>query len=97
MLQSIQKDGNLVFQFSAHLDSMECSRIEEEVAQMTRTASQPVVFDLTGVDFVASAFLRLCIMVQRNAGGNPLTLVNVGPPIKKVFKISGLDTLLVLR
>jgi anti-anti-sigma factor len=54
-----------------------------------------VVFDLAGVDFVASAFLRLCLMVQQKAAGHQLTLVNVSPPIKKVFKIAGLDKLVV--
>ena len=93
MVQSTQKDGSLVFQFSGRLDTMECARIEGEVAQQAQTAGQPVVFDLAGVDFVASAFLRLCIMVQQKAAGNQLTLVNVCPPIKKVFKIAGLDKL----
>ena len=54
-----------------------------------------MVFNLAGVDFVASAFLRLCLVVQQKAAGNPLTLVNVSPPIKKVFKIAGLGTLVV--
>ena len=95
MVQSTQNDGSLAFRFSGRLDTMECSRIEGEVTQQAQTAGQPVVFDLAGVDFVASAFLRLCLMVQQKAAGNPLTLVNVSPPIKKVFKIAGLDKLVV--
>jgi len=93
MVQFTQKEGNLVFQFTDRLNSVECARIEGEVTQQTRAAGQPVVFDLAGVDFVASAFLRLCIMVQKQAAGNQLTLVNVSPPLKKVFKIAGLDNL----
>lgn len=91
MVQSTQQDGSLVFRFSNRLDTMECVRIEGEVLQKAQAAAQPVVFDLAGVDFVASAFLRLCLVVQQKASGNPLTLVNVCPPIKKVFKIAGLD------
>ncbi len=93
MFQSTQKDGSLVFQFSGPLDTMECTRIGDGVTQQVQTAGQPVVFDLAGVDFVASAFLRLCLMVQQKAAGNQLTLINVCPPIKKVFKIAGLDKL----
>ena len=95
MVQSTQKDGSLVFRFSGRLDTMECSRIEAEVTQQAHSAGQPVVFDLAGVDFVASAFLRLCLTVQQEAVGNQLTLVNVTPSIKKVFKIAGLDKLVV--
>ncbi len=93
MFQSTQQDGSLVFQFSSPLDTMECSRIGDGVTQQVQTSDLPVVFDLAGVDFVASGFLRLCIMVQQKAAGNQLTLINVCPPIKKVFKIAGLDKL----
>ncbi len=93
MVQSTQKDGSLEFRFSGRLDTMECSRLEGEVTREAQAAGQPVVFDLAGVDFVASAFLRLCLMVHQKAPGNRLTLVNVSPPIKKVFKIAGLDQL----
>ncbi len=93
MFQSTQKDGSLVFEFSGSLDTMECARIGDGVTQQVEASAQPVVFDLAGVEFVASAFLRLCIMVQQKAAGNQLTLINVCPPIKKVFKIAGLDKL----
>ena len=85
MVQSSQQDGRL--------DTVECGRITATVVEQAQAAGQPLVFDLTGVDFVASAFLRLCIMVQQKAASQPLTLVNVAPPIKKVFKIAGLDQL----
>ena len=94
MVQSKQEDGNLVLQFAGSLNTMECARIEPDVLEKVQAATQPVVFDLAGVDFVASAFLRLCIRVQQKSAGNQLKLVNVSPPIKKVFKIAGLDTLL---
>lgn len=54
----------------------------------------PVVFDLEGVDFVASAFLRLCIFGLKQAGGHGFQVVNVGPCIKRVFKIAGLNAML---
>lgn len=93
MFQSTQKNGSLVFQFSGPMDTMECTRIGEGVVQQALDGGQPVVFDLAGVEFVASSFLRLCIMVQQKASGNQLTLINVCPPVKKVFKIAGLDTM----
>ncbi len=93
MVQSSQQDGRLVFQFSGRLDTAECARITDPVVEQAQAATQPLVFDLTGVDFVASSFLRLCIMVQQKSVSQPLTLVNVAPLIKKVFKIAGLDQL----
>lgn len=95
MVQSIQKDGCLAFSFSGRLDTIECARIEGDVTQQTEGTGLPVIFDLAGVEFVSSAFLRLCMMVQRKAAGSKLSLINVSPTIKKVFKISGLDALVV--
>ena len=57
-------------------------------------ASTPVIFDLDGVDFVSSAFLRLCIYAQRQAGDHGFQIVHVGPYVKRVFKIAGLDAML---
>jgi anti-anti-sigma factor len=93
MVQSTQKNGKLVFQFLGRLDTAECARIEGEVLQKAQADGLPVVFDLAGVQFVASAFLRLCLVVGQKVAGSRLTLVNVSPPIKKVFKIAGLDKL----
>ena len=94
MVKSTQQDGNLVFIFSGRMDSAECTRIEGEVVRPAQASAQPMVFDLAEVDFVASAFLRLCLMVRQKAAGNQLTLVNVSPAIKKVFMIAGLDKMM---
>lgn len=53
-----------------------------------------VRFDLGGVDYISSSFLRLCISSARNIDQKNFSIINTGPEIMKVFKISGLDGLL---
>lgn len=94
MLQPRESLEKLVIRFEGSLDSAKCAEIEMDVCGAVAGSSVPVVFDLDGVDFVSSAFLRLCLFGRQHAGEHGFGLVNVGPYIKRVFKIAGLDTML---
>jgi anti-anti-sigma factor len=76
---------------SGRLDTERCGRISEAILARLQASGQPVTFDLADVPFVASAFLRLCILAARVVGSGNVRLANTAPPIKKVFKIAGLD------
>lgn len=56
-----------------------------------------IVFDLARVEYIASAFLRICQVVAKNLRSGVFSMINSTPPIKKIFKISGLDQLLNVR
>jgi len=43
------------------------------------------------VDYVASAFLRMCLKVVKEVGPRNFSVINVHPNVKKVFKIAGFD------
>lgn len=91
MLSIQEREGRLVFTFSGRLDTAECLQFDERVASAAEAASQPVVFDLGGVDYVASLFLRICVRTAKGVGFERFTLENVNPSIRKVLKIAGLD------
>ena len=97
MLAIEEREGNLVFTFSGRLDTAECLQFDDRLAAAAEAASLPLVFDLNGVDYLASLFLRICVRTARQAGFDRFKLVNVSPPVKKVLKISGLDGLLTLE
>ena len=92
-----EKEGKKVFNFQGRMDTSACSGIENEVAGQVEKAGQPVVFDLTGVDFVSSAFLRLCISAAKKTGPGKFQVANASPQIKKVFKIAGMDQFLSVQ
>jgi anti-anti-sigma factor len=76
------------------MDSAKCAEMESEVLAALTGSNTAIVFDLEEVDFISSAFLRLCIHGQREARDHGFHVVNVGPYIKRVFKIAGLDAML---
>lgn len=94
MLPSCEPQETLLIRFEGSMDSAKCAKVEAQVRAALRQPDAPVVFDLDGVDFISSAFLRFCIYGLQQAGAHGFQIVNVGPNIKRVFKIAGLDAML---
>lgn len=53
-----------------------------------------IIFDLEEVNFVASAFMRTCIIFARKIQPGNFSIINSQPVIKKTFMIAGLDNLI---
>jgi len=53
-----------------------------------------ICFDLKGVDYISSSFLRLCLTAAKAVREGNFSIINTSPDILKVFKITGLDTAL---
>lgn len=95
MYKTEEKEGKVFFNFEGRMDTTACSGIEKEVDEQVEKAGQPVAFDLKKVDFVSSAFLRLCISAAKKTGTGKFQVTNAAPQIKKVFKIAGMDQFLI--
>lgn len=100
-----QNENVLTFIFSGHMDSVRCSpmaqTIENKVMEHAGDSAQTnkplkIAFDLKEVDFISSAFIRICMMVLAKVKSGNLILQNAGPFIKKTIKISGLENQLMV-
>jgi anti-anti-sigma factor len=91
MVQFQEKDGKLFCSFTGSLNTAACQAIEAELAAKVDAAKLPVVFDLQGVDFVGSMFLRLCLLTIKKVQAKDFLIINTSPTVKKVFKIAGFD------
>ncbi|MGW8179955.1 MAG: STAS domain-containing protein [bacterium] len=61
---------------------------------LSEAGADHIVFDLEGVTYVASAFLRLCVSAAGKVEKGRFSVINTDPQIMKVFKIAGLDSVL---
>jgi anti-anti-sigma factor len=86
-----EEEETVAIRFEGRKDIAMCAQIEPHVRAAVTAPDKPVVFDLEGVDFISSAFLRLCVYAWQQAEGHGFQIVNAGPCIKRVFKIAGLD------
>jgi len=85
-------DGKIVCVFSGKLDTGACADIEAAIRSEVADPGMPVVFDLADIDYVSSAFLRICLKTAKQS--RDFTIVHVEPAIKKVFMIAGFDRIL---
>ncbi|NQT33323.1 MAG: STAS domain-containing protein [Candidatus Omnitrophica bacterium] len=88
---NITNEPNLICAFTERLDTANCLEIEDELINKVRESKAPVIFNLQDVDYVASAFLRMCLKVAKEVGPENFSVINVHPNVKKVFKIAGFD------
>jgi anti-anti-sigma factor len=94
MTSTCEPQEQLIIRFKGLLDTIRCDEIGPDIRAQLAEPREPVVFDLSGVDFVSSSFLSLCIYARRRAGDHGFQVINVCPMVKRVFKIAGLDGML---
>lgn len=94
MISTCNPGNTVELRFEPNLDTAECRRIEEDIRAAVTAPQGPVVFNLAGVEFVSSSFLRLCVYAYKQAAPGAFRVINVDPNIKRVFKIAGFDMML---
>ncbi|MCF8364928.1 MAG: STAS domain-containing protein [Bacteroidales bacterium] len=84
--------------FNGKLDTDISNKLQPEIEEKIIRHFVPqsesrlrVVFDFADVEFVTSAFIRLCVLYAKKIGKENFSIINSNPFIKKIFKIAGLD------
>jgi len=86
----------LICKFLKRMDTEVCEECEKQLFEKIGQAKN-VTFDLEDVDYISSLFLSICIRASRTLGSGNLSIINLHPSVKKVFKISGIDTQLIIE
>lgn len=87
----------LTFFFEGELDTLCCMEIEEKVLTQIRSHKGKVVFDLKGVEYIASSFIRLCGSTASLVGAKNMTVSNMDKEIKKNLTKIGLASVLNIK
>jgi len=87
-------DNKKVFTFVPKLDTVTCTNKENEMLHLLTGDNNNVIFDMTGVEYISSYFLRICTVIAKHIGNSKLKIINATPNVKKVFKIAGFDKIL---
>lgn len=100
-------DGILTFFFNGRLDTINSSTVAEEVYGQIKTLKpdidseelpgDKVVFNMSGVDYIASSFIRICVNASKMVQKGNFSITNCDPFLKKTFKIAGLDNILNVK
>ncbi len=84
--------------FVGRMDTLAVQRVSEMIQinlpVKDGKSEDKIVFDLRGVDYISSSFIRICVSIAKQAGPGQFSIAHSQPFIKKTFKISGLDDIL---
>lgn len=81
---------------SGRLDGLSSPELEQQVMALIASGVRAVIFDLSGLDYVSSAGLRVFIIAAKKlkASGGAAQFSSLTPAVRDVFHISGLLTAL---
>jgi anti-anti-sigma factor len=79
---------------SGRLDGLSSPELEQQVMALTASGVHALTFDLSGLDYVSSAGLRVFIIAAKKlkASGGTAQFTSLTPAVRDVFHISGLLT-----
>jgi anti-anti-sigma factor len=85
-----ESSGKTVYKFDMRMNTTKCFEAEKKIICNIEVGNE-IVFDLIGVEYISSSFLRLCGKAMYKVNTENFSIINVTPSVKKVFKIVGLD------
>lgn len=98
-LQTSEEQGVTVVAAAGAIDSKTAPELEKALLKLLGEKKREIVLDLARLDYVASAGLRVFVMVGKRlqADGGRLALCSVNPSVMKVLEVSGFVTLFAIR
>ncbi len=94
---SVDKESGTIFvRFpTKKMDTAACLEADKDfLKSLGESGAKNIVFDMDGVSYIASGFLRLCVSAAGKVEKGKFSVINTDPLIMKVYKIAGLDSAL---
>ena len=92
-----QNGGDLKVSLNGRLDTTTSPQLEEELKGVLDAASH-LVFDLSALEYISSAGLRVLLSAQKtmNKQGDML-VTGVSPEIMEIFEVTGFSDILTIQ
>ena len=83
------RDGAVRLVLEGRLDSGTAPEFDLSVAGVLESPPPVMVLDMAGLDYISSAGLRVVFKLQKavGKGDGEMLMVNLKPPVRKVFEI----------
>jgi anti-anti-sigma factor len=92
-------DGDVaIFRLSGRFDSNAAGPAEADLGAAL-TGTPRLVIDLSGLDYISSAGLRVMLVTARKVqqASGKLALFGLQPTVRQVFTVSGFDTIISIQ
>jgi anti-anti-sigma factor len=91
-----EKDGIICFQIEGRLDAESAPEAETTVKGVLKQGNRRLLFDLSKMDYISSAGLRVILMAVkelRNKQGK-VVLCGLTPYVKEIFDVSNFSSII---
>lgn len=90
-LEQERRDELLILRPRGRLDSSSAPELERIVSEQLDSSVQHVIFDLSSLDYISSAGLRVVLLAGKKlrASKGKLVLVGLRDMVREVFEMSG--------
>lgn len=97
-LKKIEKDGKFIFVLKGRLSADTISEFKKSVDSLSHVG-EGIIVDLDGVDYVASAGLRLLFRLSKitRAFRKEFKIINVHDEVYDIFKVTGFTDILKIE
>ena len=90
-------EGTAIVRFTGRLDTTAAPEALAHLDALVQEGVPLIVVDLTAVDFVSSAGLRVLLATAKGVGsGGSLHLFGLNASVQEVFDVSGFSTILAI-
>lgn len=94
-----KENGYTIVKLSGRLDTTTTKKFHNDIASHIDDSLSNLEFDCTDLEYISSQGLRTFIILQKTISekGGKMVLRNMRPPIKEVFDITGLSSLIKIE
>lgn len=92
-------ESSATLALTGRLDGLSSPELEQQLNALLASGIRTLVFDLSALDYVSSAGLRVFIVAAKklHAAGGTATFQSLTPTVREVFEVTGLITALAVK
>ncbi len=90
-----EKDGKYIATLEGRLDTVAAEQVTKDLSPLNDCTGHDIIIDCTNLEYISSSGLRILLNIRKNAAavGSKVTILNINNEIKKVFEMTGFNTL----
>src|SRR5712691_3870226 len=88
-----------IVKLAGRLDSSTAQHAEDNFAQMLASGTPRLAIDLSRLEYISSAGLRVLLVVAKKVqqAKGKMVLFGLGPNVREVFSVSGFDRIFAIQ
>lgn len=95
-IAKVEKEGVVCLKIDGRLDAKTASEAESTVKEVLREGRPHLLFDLSGMDYISSAGLRVILMAVKELRSKKgkVALCALTPYVKEIFDVSNFSSII---